>query len=182
MPKFPNFQGIQAGGGLDATSVPAALQELQTEKARKQYVVTDISGVTTAGLPDNPPVVGSTVYVQSEDREYQLAALPASNPANWKPKGDGDAEDSYRSTAGAFDLLVAGQHINANQSILAANLPATKVYKLYFDADCAITFDIPIIGQSPMLSIDKKTWRFYAGDEFEFFKTADSTAIDGEVS
>lgn len=158
------------GFRIDQTSISGS----STEK---------VSSMTDAYAMDPTTAeVGTTVYDSATGREFILNALPASDPANWKPKGDGDAEDSYRATAGTFDPLIAGQHINANQSILAANLPATKVYKLYFDADCAITFDLPIIGQSPMLSADKKTWNFYAGDEFEFFKTADSLAIDGEVS
>ena len=123
---------------------------------------------------------GLTVYDTATDRDYVLLAPPASSPSNWIIKGDGDVEDSYRGTDGNFDNTIATQKCGTDQTILSASLPAMKKYKIIATADITIAFNLPVLGTSPLLS--GMVWGLRAGSELTFYKTADGSAIDGEVN
>lgn len=141
-------------------------------------VVTSLAQAYAIPLADQ--YAGLTVYDTATDRDYVLLAPPASSPSNWIIKGDGDVEDSYRGTDGAFNAAIATQKCNTDQTISGASLPATKKYKIIATADMVVTFDLPVLGSSPLLS--GMVWGLRAGSELTFYKTADGSAIDGEVN
>lgn len=141
-------------------------------------VVTSLAQAYAIPLADQ--YAGLTVYDTATDRDYVLLAPPASSPSNWIIKGDGDVEDSYRGVDGNFDNAIATQKCGTDQTILSANLPAMKKYKIIATADIAITFNLPVLGTSPLLS--GMVWGLRAGSELTFYKTADGSAIDGEVN
>lgn len=141
-------------------------------------VVTSLAQAYAIPLADQ--YAGLTVYDTATDRDYVLLAPPASSPSNWIIKGDGDVEDSYRGTDGAFNAAIATQKCNTDQTISGASLPATKKYKIIATADITVTFDLPVLGISPLLS--GMVWGLRAGSELTFYKTADGSAIDGEVN
>lgn len=140
-----------------------------------------VTSLTQAyAIPLAEQYAGLAVYDTATDRDYILRALPASSPSNWIIKGDGDVEDSYRGTDGAFNAAIATQKCNTDQTISGASLPATKKYKIIATADMVVTFDLPVLGSSPLLS--GMVWGLRAGSELTFYKTADGSAIDGEVN
>ena len=141
-------------------------------------VVTSLAQAYAIPLADQ--YENMTVYDTATDRDYILRALPASNAANWIIKGDGDVEDSFRGVDGNFDNTIATQKCGTDQTILSANLPAMKKYKIIATADITVTFDLPVLGISPLLS--GMVWGLRAGSELTFYKTADGSAIDGEVN
>lgn len=141
-------------------------------------IVTSMAQAYTLAPADT--AVGMQVYDKGTGREYILNALPASNASNWIAQGGGDVEDSYRGTNGVFNTAIATQKCNTDQTISGASLPATKKYKIIATADMVVTFDLPVLGSSTLLS--GMAWGLRSGSELTFYKTADGSAIDGEVN
>ena len=122
-----------------------------------------------------------TVYDKQTEREYILMSLPASVAANWVIKGDGDTEDGYNPVVTNFSATGKPTiKCNNDQMITSASLPLCKKYKIIATADIVVTFDLPVLGSSPLLS--GMTWGLRAGSKLTFYKTADGSAIDGEVN
>lgn len=159
-----NLTSTSSGGGGSSTAVTK--------------MVTSLSDAYS--IPTADAAVGLQVYDMQTGRGYVLSAMPPSTPSNWIPQGDGDVEDSFRGTNGAFNPLVATQLCSTNQTILANSLPPTKKYKIVATADMDVVFNIPILGSSP--AITGMTWHLYSGDKLTFYKTVDGSYIDGEIN
>lgn len=163
-----NWYNVSAGSTGGSGGVTQAVSPVYTSMS------------SAYATPSADAVVGMTVYDLATNRSYYLNSLPPSTPTNWSPVGSGNVQDSYRGTNAAFDSGVSTQMCNSTQSVVSANMPGEKIYKIIATADMDVTFDLPVIGRSPELV--GNTWHLYTGDKLTFYKTSDGTAIIAEVS
>ncbi len=136
---------------------------------------------TAYSLPPSAQYLDMPVYDAETDKIYILEALPANIPTNWVQVGKNSATSSYRPVDGPFDPGVTAQQCNTNQTILSSSMSPERVYKIYATADLTVTFDLPVLGSSPMISADRLSWYIYQGEEISFYVTADGLNIDAEV-
>lgn len=142
-------------------------------------IVNQISVATATTLPSDQVYVGMLISDPDTNKAYFLSQTPHTNPSNWTPLSTGNYVDSFRATPGNFDPNIGAQYCNSDQSISSSSIEAGVVYKIIASSLIYITFDLPVIGSSPLLV--GNTWSLQSGDKLVFYKTADNSFYDVSV-
>jgi len=142
-------------------------------------VVNQINVATATTLPPDQVYVGMLISDPDTNKAYFLSQTPYTDPNNWAPLSTGNYVDSFRAAPGNFDPTIGAQYCNSNQNISSSSIEAGVVYKIIASSLIYITFDLPIIGSSPLLI--GNTWGLQSGDKLVFYKTSDNSFYDVSV-